>query len=79
MRIHLDLGQDESVDPRAVAAEMMARGADRNDELLILYAGEPTAFMAGRLIDVAVGGLLASFLANRGISELAYHRSCPVI
>jgi hypothetical protein len=45
----------------------------------VLYAGEPTAFMAGRLIDLAFGELLATLRARQGISELAYHRSCPVI
>jgi hypothetical protein len=45
MHIHLDLGQDESIDPRAVAAEMIAYGASRNDELVILRAGWPNLAM----------------------------------
>lgn len=54
MRIHLDLGQSETVDPHAIACELLALGDDREDELLFLYAGEPTAFMAGRLADFAL-------------------------
>jgi hypothetical protein len=55
VRIHIDLGQTESIDPRRAAAELLAQGADRGDELVTYYAGEPTAFPAGRLADLAGG------------------------
>lgn len=53
MRIHVDLGQTELVDPRRMADELLDIGADRNDELVTFFAGEPTAYPTGRLADLA--------------------------
>ena len=52
MRIHIDLGQTELIDPHRVAGELLVLGADRNDELMTYFAGEPTAYPAGRLTDL---------------------------
>ena len=54
MRIHIDLGQTELIDPHRVVGELLALGADRNDELLTYFAGEPTAYPAGSLADLRV-------------------------
>jgi hypothetical protein len=54
MRIHFALGQAETIDTHAVANELLALGADHDDELVAYYAGAPTAFMAGRLADLAL-------------------------
>jgi hypothetical protein len=43
----------ETIDPHTVAGEMLALGADRNDQLVTFFAGERTLFPAGRLADLA--------------------------
>ena len=53
MRICLDLGSTETIDPHTVAAELLALGAKRDDELVTYWAGERTAFPTGRLAELA--------------------------
>jgi hypothetical protein len=52
MRICLDLGQFEKIDSHTIASELLALGAKRDDQLVTFYAGERTAFPAGRLADL---------------------------
>lgn len=54
MRIDIDLGQTESIDLQLAADELLAQGADRDDELVTYFAGEPTAYPAGRLADLSL-------------------------
>lgn len=80
MRYHLDLGQDETVNSRAVAMDFISHGANRGDQLVVIRAGEATAFPGGRLADLASGELIENLRTTVSTRrQLRYHRSCPVI
>ena len=55
MRIHIDISPAETADPRLIASELLRHGAGSDDDLVTLYAGEPTALMTGRLVELAYG------------------------
>jgi hypothetical protein len=66
--IHIDMSPDETADPHLIASELLRHRAGSDDELVTLYAGEHTAFMAGRLADLAV-------FAQRAPSARSWTRS----